>query len=77
MPNLQQSAVLDVAKDVRAYLRFEAGVIRGEGPGGPRDLLREQLASRDREISRLRARLAQGGSDATAGGIPPEHLIWV
>jgi Sulfotransferase family len=77
MPSLQQSAVLDVAKDVRAYLRFEVGIIRGEDPGRPRDLLREQLASRDREISRLRARLAQGGSDATAGGIPPEHFIWV
>jgi hypothetical protein len=77
MPSLQQSAVLDVAKDVRAYLRFEVGIIRGEDPGRPRDLLHEQLASRDREISRLRARLAQGGSDATAGGIPPEHFIWV
>src|ERR671911_701256 len=83
MPNLQQRAVLDVAKDVRAYLRFEVGIIRGEVPGSaevlgrPPDLLQEQLASKDREISRLRARLAAGGGDATAGGIPPEHFIWV
>src|SRR5688572_33116346 len=83
MPNLQQRAVLDVAKDVRAYLRFEVGIIRGEVPGsaevlgGPPDLLQEQLASKDREISRLRARLAAGDSDTTIGGIPPEHFIWI
>src|SRR5215204_6281358 len=58
MPNLQQRAVLDLAKDVRAYLRFEVGIIRGEVPGSaevlsrPPNLLQEQLASRDREISR-------------------------
>ncbi|HYQ82718.1 MAG TPA: hypothetical protein VEP28_01635, partial [Rubrobacter sp.] len=77
MPNLQQSMVLDVAKDVRAYLRFEVGIIRGEVSGGPQNLLREQLASRDREISRLRARLAAGEGDATAGGVPPGHFVWI
>src|SRR5919107_1428454 len=83
MPNLQQSAVLDVAKDVRAYLRFEVGITRGEVPGPaevlgrPPDLLQEQLASKDREISRLRARLAAGDSDATIGSITPEHFIWI
>src|SRR5215204_2678503 len=83
MTNLQQRAVLDLAKDVRAYLRFEVGIIRGEVPGSaevlsrPPNLLQEQLASRDREISRLRARLAARDSDTTIGGIPPEHFIWV
>src|ERR671939_740580 len=83
MPNLQQHAVLDVAEGVRAYLRFEVGIIRGEVPGSaealgkPPDLLLEQLASRDREISRLRARLAARDSDATIGGIPPDHFIWI
>jgi hypothetical protein len=80
MPNLQQCAVLDVVRDVRAYLRFEVGIIRGEVPapaevpGRPPD---QQLATRDREISRLRARLATGDSHDTIGGIPPEHFIWV
>jgi hypothetical protein len=83
MPNVQQSAVLDVVRDVRAYLRFEVGISRGEVPGPaevpgrPPDFLHQQLASRDREISRLRTRLAAGDSDATIGGIPPEHFIWV
>jgi hypothetical protein len=83
MPNLLQRAVLDVAGNVRVYLKLQVGIIRGEVPDPaevlrrPWDLLHEQLASRDREISRLRARLAAGDSDATTGGIPPEHLIWV
>src|SRR4028118_1915351 len=83
MPNLLQRAVLDVAGNVRVYLKLEVGIIRGEVPGpaevlrSPPDLLHEQLASRDREISRLRARLAVGDSDDTIGGIPPEHFIWV
>jgi hypothetical protein len=79
MPNLQQHAVLSVAKNVRAYLRFGVGITRGEVPdpaGGNRlpEVLQEQLAIRDREISRLRASLAAG--DGT-GGIPPGHFIWV
>ena len=82
MPNLQQHAVLNVAPNVRAYLRFEVGIARGEVPdlaegGRPPDLLREQLAARDREISWLRARLAAGDSDASTHGIPPGHFIWV
>jgi hypothetical protein len=74
---------MDVAGNVRAYLRFAVGIVRGEVPcpaevhGRPLDLLHEQIASRDREISRLRARLAAVDSDDTIGGIPPEHLIWV
>jgi hypothetical protein len=79
MPNLKQHAVLDVVGDVRAYLKFEVGITRGEVPdlaegGRPSDLLREQLAARDREISGLRARLA---GDASTDGIPPGHFIWV
>lgn len=81
MPNLQQHAALDVGGAVRAYLKFEVGITRGKVPepaevgGRAPDLLREQLAARDREISRLRARLA-AGDDAT-GGIAPGHLIWI
>ena len=82
MPNLQQHAVLDVAGDVRAYLKFEVGIIRGKVPvpaegSKPPDALHEQLASRDREISRLRSRLAAADGDAPVGGIPPGHFIWV
>jgi len=82
MPNFQQRAVLDVAGKVRAYLKLEVGITRGGMPepaegGRPPELLQEQLAAKDREISRLRARLAAGGGDATTGGIPAEHFIWI
>jgi hypothetical protein len=82
MPNLQQHAVLDVAGNLRTYLKFEVGITRGEvpdpaAPGRTPDLLYEQLAAKDREISRLRARLAAGKGDATTGGIPPDHFIWI
>src|SRR5215211_7613263 len=78
MPDLRQQVVLDVAKDVRAYLKVEVGITRGEVPDlRPPDLLREQLAAKDREISRLRARLAARERRATTGGIPPEQFVWV
>ena len=83
MPNFQQRAVLDVAGKVRAYLKLEVGITRGGVPepaedSGPPEFLQEQLAARDREIARLRARLAAGEGDATTGGgIPPDHFIWI
>ena len=80
MANLERHAVSNEARNIRAYLKFEVGITRGEesdpAEGGQApDLLREQLASRDREISRLRARLA--ASDVATGGIVPGHLIWI
>src|SRR5215211_8424811 len=79
MPNFEQRAVLDVAGKVRAYLKLEVGITRSGVPepaGRPHELLHEQLAAKDREISRLRARLA-GEGDATTGGIPADHFIWI
>jgi Sulfotransferase family len=83
MPNFQQHAVLDVAGNVRAYLKLEVGIVRGEVPapaeavGRTPDLLHQQLAAKNQEISRLRARFAAGEVDATTGGIPPDHFIWI
>jgi hypothetical protein len=79
MPNFEQRAVLDVAGKVRAYLKLEVGITRSGVPepaGRPHEPLHEQLAAKDREISRLRARLA-GEGDATTGGILPDHFIWI
>ena len=82
MPNFQQHAMLDVAANVRAYLKFEVGITRGDVPdgaggGGPTDALHEQLAAKNQEISRLRVRLAAGDSDTATGGIAPGHFIWI
>src|SRR5829696_8645640 len=82
MPNFEQRAVVDVAGKVRAYFKLEVGITRGgvsdpaEG-GGQQHLLREELAAKDREILRLKARLAAGDDEAAPGAIPPEHFIWV
>jgi len=82
MPNFEQRAVVDVAGKVKAYFKLEVGITRGgvsdpaEG-GGPQHLLREELAAKDREILRLKARLAAGDDEAAPGAIPPEHFIWV
>ena len=82
MPNFQQHAMLDVAANVRAYLKFEVGITRGDVPdgaggGGPTDALHEQLAAKNQEISRLRVRLAAGDSDTATGGIATGHFIWI
>jgi hypothetical protein len=82
MPNFEQCAVVDVAGKVRAYFKLEVGVTRGGVPepaegGGPSEYLQEQLAAKDREILRLKARLAAGDDEAPPGAIPPEHFIWV
>ena len=81
MPSFEHNAVLRLAANLTAYLRFEAGLARGEmtdlAEGGtPPERLREQLSARDREISRLRARLAAGG-EAPTGAITPDRLVWI
>jgi hypothetical protein len=76
----EHNAVLHLAAKLTAYLRFEVGLTRGDASaadGGSADLLREQLEARDREISRLRARLAGGGGTPAAAGIAPDRLVWI
>jgi hypothetical protein len=74
VPIFKQDFILEVARNLRVFFEVRMGVVRGAIPApGAGD--REQLAARDREISRLRARLAVG--DASTGGIRPESLIWM
>lgn len=83
MLNLELQAVFNAAANVRAYLKLRVGATRGgvpepsKVPGGTPDLLREQLATKDREISRLRAALAAGDGEGFTRTISPGHLIWV
>jgi hypothetical protein len=81
MPSFEHNAVLRLAANLTAYLKVEAGLARGQAPdlaegGTPPERLREQLAARDREISRLRARLAAGGG-APTGAIAPDRVVWI
>src|SRR5215208_6882560 len=57
-------------------LRGTDGIVRSRIPVPEAAEDRERLAARDREISRLKARLAAGGG-ASAGGVRPENLIWL
>ena len=80
MPNFQQRVMLDIAGKVRAYLKLDVGISRSgvpESAGRPPEPLQEQLAAKDREISRLRARFAAREVAATTDDIPPDHLIWI
>ena len=82
MPNFGQQAVLHLARNLKAYLRFEVGLTRGEvpgpaGDGGVTAVPHQQIAAKNREISRLKARLAAGEGPAAASGILPEHFVWI
>jgi hypothetical protein len=70
--------VFSIARNVKAFLKLEAGITRSgvpeQGQGDPARL-RRQLQSKDRELTRLRARLA--GSGAGVGGVNPENIVWI
>ncbi len=76
MPVFDQEAVLKAARNIRSFFVLRLGAGRGEtapvAGNAASDGLREQLAAKDREISRLRARL----SGETAG-IRPENIVWI
>src|SRR5215203_3889750 len=74
MPIFEQDFILEAARNVKAFFEVRMGVVRGEIPSAAGD--QQRLAARDREISRLKARLAAGGG-ASAGGIRPENLVWM
>lgn len=69
--------MLEMVRHVRVFLNLEAGVTRGGVPSPEDDMNpgSEQLAARDREIARLRARLAD--ENVPAGGVRPENVIWM
>src|SRR5215204_3140212 len=74
MPIFEQDFILEAARNVKAFFEVRMGVVRGEIPSAAGD--QQRLAARDREISRLKARLAAGGRDS-AGGVRPENLVWM
>lgn len=79
MPVYNQQTVLEMTRNVRAFLKLELGLVRGNVPELERDgrpnTVRKQLADKDREIIELRAKLEAG--DVKPGGINPENMIWI
>ncbi len=102
MPVFKTRTALQVARNVRAFLNLEGGVVRGPAPEesvesekarsgqqgqpqGPRakqqpeqvKRLRRDLKSKDEEIDRLKAALAEKDGAADSGGVSPERMIWI
>lgn len=77
MPIFKQNLILEAARNVKVFFEVRIGIVRGAMPAQDAAGDREQLAARDREISRLRARLAAGSGGAHTGGVRPENLIWM
>jgi len=76
MPIFKQDFILEAARNVKVFFEVRMGVVRGGIPVLEAAEDPERLVARDREISRLKARLAAGGG-APAGGVRPENLIWL
>lgn len=85
MPVFNSRTVIEIARGVRAFLKVEAGLIRGEiparapGVGEPpaSELarVRARLEEKEREIAGLEQRLAARSS--RAGGVDPENVVWI
>lgn len=75
MPLTKHFSKLEFAKNLRAFLRLEAGIIRGEVPDYELQLrqLQERLESKNQEIADLRC---QAGNDVHSV-VKPENIIWI
>jgi hypothetical protein len=88
MPVFNSRTVIELARGIRAFLKLELGLTRGEIP--PRDpdvsgqpashaeelaRLRMRLEEKEREIAGLKQRLAAPAP--RAGGVNPENVVWI
>jgi hypothetical protein len=88
MPVFNSRTVIELARGIRAFLKLEAGLTRGEIP--PRDpdvsgqpashagelaRVRMRLEEKEREIAGLKQRLAAPAP--RAGGLNPENVVWI
>ncbi len=80
MPVYRQNVILEVAKGIRAFLNFEAGLTRGPAPGDGLQSLeeaRKRLEDRNRQITELEKKLRENKSGAPAGDLKPENVVWM
>jgi hypothetical protein len=76
---------MQLARNLKAFLNLEAGIVRGEKPDDTRrsgtsteaaqetERLRLRLEAKEAEIARLKA----GGSGIEKPGIRPENIVWI
>jgi hypothetical protein len=67
--------IFETARDARAFL----GRHKGRIVNNKRELeqAHQQLASKDRELAQLRARLIRSGAATEASGINPQNIVWI
>jgi len=79
VPVFRQDLAFEIARNLALFLNLEAGISRNGVPrlaGGVAEgsgQVVRQPAAKDREISRLRTKLATGAE----AGIGPENIIWM
>lgn len=72
MPTCKSRTVLNIFRDIKAFVNLDAGVTRGSAPGGADEraqILSRQLAERDLELADLRKRLETSEKSALAGEV--------
>jgi len=82
MPVYRQNVILEVARGIKAFLNFEAGITRGEVPEGGRlsqnlEQAHRWLEDRNRQIAELEKKLRENKSGAQAGDLKPENVVWM
>ncbi len=85
MPLFEYSSSLQVARNVRAFLGLQAGVVRGGLPefgssGSEAEKLRQaqqRIAKQDRTLKRLRKRLEEQENGGVEDGVKPENFVWI
>ena len=88
MPVFDSRTVIELARGIRAFLKLEAGLTRGEIPARDQDVseqpdshagelarVRMRLEEKEREIAGLKQRLAAPAP--MASGVRPENVVWI
>ena len=85
MPVFNSRTVIELGRGIRAFLKVEAGLTRGEIHPGDPDLsgqpaselarVRMRLEEKEREIAGLKQRLA--APVPRDGGVNPENVVWI
>ena len=86
MPVFNSRTVIELARGIRAFLKLEAGLTRGEirdpdvsghpaSHAGELARVRMRLEEKEREIAGLKQRLAAPAP--RSGGVNPENVVWI
>jgi hypothetical protein len=75
MPIFKYYTVVELVRGVKAFLRLDLGLTRGELPNLEQP--DRELARKNQEIARLREMLTVGITRERDGGIKPENIIWI